>query len=113
MYSRSGSPLCVAILQPLSHLANIPTAPPTSVCPGGEPEVDCRESMCAESTCDGVDSANCVVDRCGACSVRWFKDGVEVTDQCEGTHLWHLLPEALENQLLEKLVVEHFELGSH
>ena len=54
---------------------------PVSVCPSGQLEVECEEEdLCAQSACE---DAVCEVDNCGVCSIRWYRDGVDVTDQCE------------------------------
>ena len=53
------------------------------VCPAGCSESVCEKKPCVDATCPGLVEAECVVDL-GDCSVTWFIDDKDVTDQCQG-----------------------------
>ena len=41
---------------------------------------------CEYPSCPVVNGATCVADYCGGCNARWFNNGKEVNDQCQGIH---------------------------
>ena len=58
-------------------------------CPDGSTIYNCIFNPCEYSSCPAFSSATCLVDYCARCNDRWVLNGEEVTDQCQGRHLFY------------------------
>ena len=51
-------------------------------CPSDKPPIYCPNNPCIYQTCSNFPDAQCVLDNCGQCQVKFISNETDVTDQC-------------------------------
>ena len=67
----------------------------TETCPDGSTILTCIVNPCQFASCPTFKEATCFADFCGGCTARWLLNGVEVTEQCQGSKVLYNMHSAL------------------